>query len=247
MTNQVFYQDSYVNEIETCIDAIDLINGCTAIAPEENIFHIQGGGQPNDHGEVIISGVRYQIKSLIKKKDQTFILLDCEIPSSEDLWGESMKCFLDWNRRYTLMRYHTCGHVLMSSAKQVISDYEPKGMEIQDNLSYGEITFSTQKEITNEQSIQILDIAKYAINNNLSIEVKNYSGLEAAKNDNDYFRVDSALKLKGKIRVVTIDGFDANPCGGTHVKSLAEIGTCIIQSTEYNTTNSEASIKFMVS
>jgi Ser-tRNA(Ala) deacylase AlaX len=248
MTQQIFCQDSYLQTIETIIDAVDLINGCTALAFEENIFHPKGGGQPSDYGEVIIAEVHYPVRTLQKKKDRIFVVLDCEIPDADNLWGEEIKCSINWERRHQLMRYHTGGHVLMSSARQVVSGYNPKGMDIQESLDYGEITFFADQEIVEDQAVQILNIAKQAINSNLGVEAKSYGNLELAKNENELcFRVDSDLKLKGKVRVIVIDGFDANPCGGTHVKSLTEVGNIEIKSISYNEIKKEANIKFVLS
>jgi misacylated tRNA(Ala) deacylase len=247
MTQQVFYQDSYKSMIETCIDAVDLIDGCTAIILESNIFHVEGGGQPSDYGEVVISGINYPVKTILKRKGQTFLLLDHEIPSSESLWGEQISCSIDWERRYKLMRYHTCGHVLMSSVRHIAPGYEPKGMKIQEDLGYGEITFLTHQEMSKDQVIRILDIAESAIKDDLKVEARNYSSLEAAKLENeDSFRVDSNLNLKGKVRVVVINDFDANPCGGTHVKSLKEIGKINIELVSYDEISHVNTIKFTV-
>lgn len=247
MTTQEFLRNSYQTEITTNIDAVDVINGSTALAFAENIFHPNGGGQPNDRGEVIIGGISYQIKNLVKKKGQTFALLDAEIPSSEELWGEEAKCVLDWQRRYHLMRFHTSGHVLMSAARQTISGYEPKGMAIQADLTFCEIKFSASETVSEQQTKRMQSIAQEAINSNLEVEAKKYQNLEAVKAEHETeFRVDSDLNLKGKIRVIVIKGFDANPCGGTHVKSLSEIGKIKIQSLAYDSKIQEASIRFMV-
>ena len=36
----------------------------------------------------------------------------------------------------------------------------------------------------------------------------------------------------GRVRLIDIDGVDLQPCGGTHVASLAEIGTLVVEKIE---------------
>jgi len=36
--------------------------------------------------------------------------------------------------------------------------------------------------------------------------------------------MDPSLQMKGPVRIVEIEGLDFNPCGGTHLSSLAGIG-----------------------
>lgn len=248
MTVQKFLQDSYLNENITYVESVDVINNFPAISLAENIFRPAGGGQPKDRGTVIINKVSYQVEDIVTKKGVTYLILDSSALSSlEDFYGEEVKCILDWERRYCLMRYHTGGHILMSAARQTVSGYDPQGMEIEDDLSKCEIIFSSKEELTELNVSKMLNISQNAISRNLGVEAKKYISLDTVKEEyKEEFRVNSSLQLKGKVRIVIIDNYDANPCSGTHVKSLDEVGKINIESYSYDLDTELASIQFQI-
>lgn len=242
-----FLNNSYKAITDTLVDSVNLIKGKTAIELDENIFHPAGGGQPKDHGKILIRDTFHSINDLVKQNGKLLVVLDTELPFSDELWGEEVHCEIDWQRRFHLMRFHTCAHVLMSSARQIVPGYQPKGMIIQDDISDCIIKFSSDKPIDGQVLAEIQQLARIAIGKNLEVTTQKYSSLEAAKSDNqEIFRVDPDMNLKGKIRVVIIQNFDANPCSGTHLASLGEIGDFQIQSSAYDDVKSETNIIFSV-
>jgi Ser-tRNA(Ala) deacylase AlaX len=132
---------------------------------------------------------------------------------------------LDWDRRYTLMRYHSAAHIIMAASRQEVSGYAAKGIAIAADLSGCEVRFSALGLMDDAITAAIERTAIEVINKDLRIEAKVYKSLnEAAEDNTGIFRVDPSLQLQGKVRIIVVDGFDANPCGGTHVRSLKEIG-----------------------
>ena len=226
MINRLYLKDGYQKAVDTFIETVDIIDGATAFTCSELIFHPEGGGQPDDRGVVVLGGSIYRIKKLIKRKGDVFVTLESKIPQHDDLFfGEAVTCQLEWEYRYKAMRYHTAAHVLMAAAKRVLSDYQPKGIMISEDLTNCQIRFASNATISQEVVDRIFDMFNSAVQSDLPVEVRTYSSVEEARTGNkDIFRMDPALQLKGSIRVIIIDGFDANPCGGTHVRTLSEIG-----------------------
>jgi Ser-tRNA(Ala) deacylase AlaX len=248
MIKDEYLNDSYKAAASSFIDAVTVFRGKTAIALSENIFHPSGGGQPSDHGNVLIRNVSYRVEKLMQKNGQVFLVFDSEIAFSDELWGEEVYCTIDWERRYHLMRFHTCAHVLMASAAQTVEGFNPKGMLIQNNLSGCTIRFSAAEPIYEQRLLEIQKIAQSAIAEDLSVGTMEYTSFEAANLANrNIFRVDPDLNLSGKIRVVIIHNFDANPCSGTHLKSLGEIGNFKIQNYSNLDKSNECAIDFLVS
>ncbi len=223
--NRAYLSESYQKSVETCIESVELIDGATAFTCSELIFHPEGGGQPNDRGTVLLGNSTYAVKKLLKRKGDVFIVLDSKIPSHDDLFfGETVTCNLDWDYRYKAMRYHSAAHALMAATKRAISDYQPKGIVIADDLSSCQIRFSGSNGVSPETANRIFEIFNSALKKDLPITAQTYPNVDEAKARNpEIFRMDPALQLKGSIRVVVINGFDANPCGGTHVQRLSEI------------------------
>jgi Ser-tRNA(Ala) deacylase AlaX len=66
--------------------------------------------------------------------------------------------------------------------------------------------------------------ARAAIQADLEVRVLSAKSVDAARLMGP-FRIDPDLALRGKIRLIEIDGVDLNPCSGTHVANLGLIGT----------------------
>ena len=83
------------------------------------------------------------------------------------------------------------------------------------------------KALSNEEIFQRQNAVNQAINDDLVIKIDFYNQEEGKK-----------LGLPDKafthevIRVVTIEGLDVNPCGGTHPKSTKEVEKCVITGTK---------------
>ncbi|MFA6530687.1 MAG: alanyl-tRNA editing protein, partial [Candidatus Micrarchaeia archaeon] len=106
MANTLYLTDSYLKECDaTVIEA----NG-KEIVLDINLFYPRGGGQPNDNGKLIGTGGEFAILN-VSKKDGKIIH---EMEREGLAVGEKVKCILNWERRYKLMRSHTASHVLGS-------------------------------------------------------------------------------------------------------------------------------------
>jgi len=229
---RLYQDDSYLRSSEGMVLTVAMSHGHTELAVDELLFHPSGGGQPDDRGTVAIGGKDYPVVGFRKHKGEVYILIDSanEI-SSEIGYGDTIVSTLDWERRYRLMRYHSCSHVLMSSAKKLVSGYIPKGMQISDDLSGAVVRFAYSGIIPEDFSASITAAAKNAISADKPVHSRVFKGLDAARvAGGELFRVDPDLQLKGEVRVVSIDGFDCNPCGGTHVIRTGEIGGFEIES-----------------
>lgn len=245
---KVYLENSYQRSIATYLEGVLLHNGCTSLMCTDLIFHPTGGGQPSDEGQVTILGGTYRVKDLLKKKGDVYVVLDERIPNHDELMiGEEITCELDWERRYRLMRFHSGAHVLMSAARQIMAGYVPKGMDIRTDATYCEIKFLAEDTINEEKREQILMLAHEAVSTDLQVSSKHYPTIESARTEiGELFRADPDLLIKGSTRVLLIEGFDANPCGGTHVKSLSEIGNIEVISIAQDENSGLVTLGFML-
>ena len=244
--NKLYLNDSYLNSVKTYLHSASQVTNYTTLLCEDLLYHPEGGGQPNDAGEVNILGGNYKIRDLVKQHGEILIALDADALSYEDLnMGDEVICNLDWGRRYRLMRLHTAGHVLMAAARQSLANYEAKGIKIQENADEAVIKFLSDGQFTDQMLSRIDNIAKDVIKKNLRVEAQSYGSIQEAQSFyGPLFRIDPKLNLKGKVRIVTIDGFDANPCGGTHVKTLGEIGRIMLEGMRDQNINGEFELKY---
>jgi misacylated tRNA(Ala) deacylase len=210
----LYLQDSYIKEYETKIISIEE----NKIILEKTIFYPMGGGQPSDKG---ILQSKDEILNIVevKKIDGEIIHIVHKKPEIIKE-NEIINCKLDWERRHTLMRYHTATHILCS----VFNKYA--GALITGNqidVDKTRIDFDLEN-FDREKITYYSDLANQIISRNIDIEIF-------------FMNRDKAMKIEGitklakalppsieKLRIVKIGDFDMQADGGTHVKNTSEIG-----------------------
>ena len=118
------------------------------------------------------------------------------------------------------MRYHTAAHVicgvLFNEAKAKITGNDLR-------LEKGRIDFNLEN-YDREKLIEYFDKANQIIEKDLPIKIYTMPREEALNNPDMFKLVKSFPESIKQIRIVEIVGFDKQPDGGPHVKSLKEVG-----------------------
>src|SRR3989344_4346208 len=197
------------------------------ITLDQTYFYPTGGGQPYDTG--IIKRGKKMFKVLFVKKDIDGEVLH-EVSDIGLKEGDLIHGIIDWERRYTLMRYHTAAHIL----SHIIS--EATGALITGNqleIDKARIDFSLEnydKEKIQEYIAKANQIVKEAH------EMKWYilSRKEAERELGE--KLTSLAKGFSEeiqeVRIVDIIGFEKEACGGTHLKNTSEVGEIQLVKTE---------------
>jgi misacylated tRNA(Ala) deacylase len=216
-TTHLYLQDSYCFVTDATIVAV---RG-DALACDRTCFYPGGGGQPADQGTAtVIDGRILAINSAYADADEiVWHICGSELPVN--LLGQPVRLAVDNGRRLALMRYHTVLHVLNTI---VLRDYAGWITGVQIGTDYSRIDFKL--EDFSPALVPELEARVNAVllgNHNL----RAYSIPEA-----EFRRRDDLLRTleakppveHGFVRVVEIEGFDAQACGGTHVHNTAEVG-----------------------
>ena len=130
--------------------------------------------------------------------------------------GETLTLEIDWERRYKLMRLHTALHVMSCVVVAPVT-----GGNIAPDK--GRLDFDID--------MSLLDAEKIERETNLLIA----RGVETETvwiTDDELDARPELVKTMsvqpprgaGRVRLLKIPGIDLQPCGGTHVKNIAEIG-----------------------
>jgi misacylated tRNA(Ala) deacylase len=135
--------------------------------------------------------------------------------------GQPVRLAVNKDRRLALMRYHTVLHVLNTIA---LRDYAGWITGVQIGTDYSRIDFKWE----NFSPALVPDLEE-KVNAVLSGNhlLKSYTIPEGDfRQRGDLLRTLEARPpvLHGLVRVVEIEGFDAQACGGTHVHNTAEVG-----------------------
>lgn len=218
MTVELFREDAYLKTEQAQVTAVT----DDGIILDQTIFYPQGGGQPGDQGELVLQdGSRLPVVDT-QKSDQGVVHV---VQQNSGLLkvGDSVTLEIDWPRRHRLMRMHSCMHLLCSiipfgvtggsiredSARLDFDAAEPfdkEGINLELNRIIEEDHPMSIRWISDEELDQQPELVR-----TLSVQPP---------------------RGNGKIRLVDFAGVDLQPCGGTHVKSTAEIGAVQVRKIE---------------
>ncbi|MBI2598309.1 MAG: alanyl-tRNA editing protein, partial [Candidatus Diapherotrites archaeon] len=105
MTQLLYLTDSYMKEFSAKITQ----KSENFVAFDHTAFYPAGGGQPSDCGKIFAGGKEFEVIGAKKDGENVFHKLN-ETNGLE--MGEKIVGKIDWDKRYKLMRMHTCAHVL---------------------------------------------------------------------------------------------------------------------------------------
>jgi len=221
MVKELFLVESYLKEARATV--ISVKDG-KYVTLDRTIFYAKGGGQPHDTGRIIRQGEVFDVVFVGKFSGE----ISHEVDRVGLQPGDDVFCFLNWDRRYKLMRSHTAAHVLAALLNKGTGALIT-GNQLEEN--YVRFDFSLEKfdrTILEEYLVRANELFEE------DIEVKWYE-----------LPREEALKIPGVVkmaeafppdlpvlRIVEIVGLDKQADGGTHVRNLREIGKLELVKTE---------------
>lgn len=221
LPTRLLYEDAYVKKFEARVIKIaKMENGETGVVLDETVFYPGGGGQPPDTGLIENDSVRGRVVRLRRQGEIIIHFVD-EV-SGEIREGDNVKGVIDWNRRYRLMRVHTCAHLMSQAIRQALD----KPVEI---VSSGMDLQKARLDFTQKGSIRELFPEIESIANNVAMENRTVKIRLMPRNEAEEYAEKFQESLKtlppqvSEVRIVEIEGWHACACGGTHVKGTSEI------------------------
>lgn len=200
-----------------------------ALAFDRTCFYPGGGGQPPDEGTVRVGeGEPFEIVSAHADADEIIWHVTASSPSP-DLVGRAATLAVNRPRRLALTRYHTVLHILNTIA---LRDYGGWITGVQIGVDRSRIDFKLDTLSATlcaelEGKVNAVIAAGHAV-------TASYLPEDEFRARGDLLRTLEARPpvSNGRVRVVEIDGFDAQACGGTHVDTTSALGRFAIVRTE---------------
>ena len=218
MTDELFRKDSYLRECDATVVAAE----GQSVALDRTVFYPLGGGQPGDSGAMTWASGSAKIVDT-RYGDSGEILHLLEDGSPVPPLGETVHVELDWERRYRHMRMHTAMHLLGAVLR-----YGVTGGNISTDKS--RLDFDMEDSVDKEA---VGAAVRALVEGDHPISCRWISDAELDANP-ELVRTMSVQppRGKGEVRLLEIEGVDLQPCGGTHLKSTAEVGTVRIGKVE---------------
>lgn len=224
-TTRLYLQDDHCFETDAVILAVHE----NEIAFDQTCFHPGGGGQPPDNGIVQLEdGGVLEVVSIRGDENEILWHTCGELPRPNQV-GERVRLAVNQARRLALMRYHTVLHVLNTTA---LRDYDGWITGVQINPEYSRIDFKLEN-FTPALAVELEEKVNAILGQDRPLKAY-YITEEEFHRRTDLLRTLEAKPpiVHGRVRVVEIEGFDAQACGGTHVHSTREVGRLSIYRTD---------------
>jgi misacylated tRNA(Ala) deacylase len=213
MTEALYMKDSYLKKWDAMVVSV---KDDKYIVLEKTAFYPKGGGQPWDEGTISKDGEKFNVVYVGKLSGE--ISHEVDKPGLKE--GDTVSCEIDWERRYTYMRYHTACH-LVSNVLYRRADAKITGNQIE--LDKSRMDFSMEN-YSPEKLQAFVKESNEIIKQNLPITIETMSRAEVLE-EPELARLAVGLpKNLQEFRIVKIGDIDKQVDGGTHVNNLSEIG-----------------------
>ena len=188
-------------------------------------FYAESGGQVADTGIITSGEFEGKVVNVVKKHD-VFIHQVEILKGIAPAVGAEVKMKIDADRRKDIQRNHTATHILHKVLRENLGTHVEQSGSLVDDEKL-RFDFSHYEAIEPEMIEKIEKAVNDIILSNLKVKI-DFENIEDAKK-----RGAMALfsdKYGDVVRVVEIDGYSIELCGGAHVKSTGEIGLFNIES-----------------
>jgi len=211
MTQRLYYTDAYRERFSSTV--VDRSDDGTRIYLAETAFYPTSGGQPFDTGT--LGGIA--VIDVVDEDDRIAHVLGEPLPAS----ATTVEGAIDWRRRFDHMQQHTGQH-LLSAVFEDLFGYKTVSVHFGPDAS----TLDVEAEsVSRSDLLAAEERANRMVAESRPVAVTFEDAASAAG-------LRKASDRVGTLRIVSIDGIDRSACGGTHVRTTAEIGVVLIRSTE---------------
>jgi alanyl-tRNA synthetase len=217
-----FHKTDVLTELHACEDLGD---GTFLAKLRESPFYPAGGGQVSDQGSIEVDGAQGVRAELVQAHrfgdDQALVFRGDGFAA-----GARVRAVVPWSVRFPTTANHTATHLLQEALRDVLGEHvKQAGSAVRpDKLRFD---FTHAQQLSADEREQVEQRVNRAIFENHPLHVFETPIDEARKL--------GAMMLFGEkygdiVRVVEIEGVSRELCGGTHVRSTAEIGAFAILS-----------------
>ena len=212
-TRPLYYEDQYTF---TCEGRV-LRSGKGYVVLDQTCFYPRGGGQEADKGFLVLGGSKLEVLDVVKIGDVVVHVIAGEVPE-----GALVRCEVDAERRLGLMRHHTATHVLLEAVRRVLGEHVwQAGAQKWPDRAHLDVTHYKYPDPQQLKAIE--DLANDIVLKDLSVKVS-FVERERAEKEHGFEIYQGGVVPGRHIRIVNVEGWNAQACGGTHVTSTGEVG-----------------------
>lgn len=220
-TRALYLEDSYLREYDACV--VSAKDGRYVVL-DQTIFYPNGGGQPWDTGKILKEDEAFNIVYVGKFSGE----VSHEVDRPGLGVGDRIRCVLDWERRYRLMRCHTAAHVFAS-----LLCVGTGALVTGNQLEEDKVRFDFSLEKFDRETLEeYIDKANELFKRDIPVKWYELPREEALKIPGVIKMAEAFPPDIPSLRIVEIVGVDKQADGGTHVRNLREVGQIVLLKAE---------------
>ncbi|MBY8908299.1 alanine--tRNA ligase [Salinicoccus roseus] len=207
----------YIVQDDQAVDSAT--EGTVELIFDRTPFYATSGGQVADKGRISNEGAELQVESVYRAPNGQNVHV-ARIESGTVKSGETFTLDVLKDSRDFITKNHTATHLLHQALKDVLGDHVNQAGSLveKERLRFD---FSHLEGLTDEEIERIETIVNEKIYSNMNVEISEMPIGQAKEK--------GAMALFGEkygdvVRVVDIDQYSVELCGGIHVRNTGEIG-----------------------
>ena len=214
MTSRLYYHDSSLREFDAKVVSCEQEGGRWKVVLDRTAFYPTSGGQPHDLGT--LNGVPV-IEVADADENKVVHYTTAEVPAGA-VHGE-----IEWARRRDHMQQHTGQH-LLSAAFIELYQFPTASFHLGKELSTIDIEApSVVPRHLEEAERRVNEI----IFEDRPVVIRFGTAEELAEAG-----IRKKVEREGVLRAIEVEGFDRQPCGGTHLERTGQAGLLLIRKLE---------------
>ena len=222
-TKLLYYQDESIRHFHAKV--LKVVEGKYLIL-DQTAFYPRGGGQEPDTGQIEED---IKVTEVTKQADVVVHKIEGgagKVPAEEQIVHGTVNA----KRRDLITKHHTATHVLNSASRNTLGSWVWQNSAFKEE-GYGRLDITHHSALTREEVKKIEHVANWVIRENHPVIIRTYDRGDAEQQFS--FRIyQGGIVPTSNVRIVNINGWDIEACGGTHVKSTGEIGLVKIVKSE---------------
>ena len=224
MTTRLYYDNPYLTTFDARIVRRMPVEGGVGLVLDRTAFYPTSGGQPFDTGWLNDRPV-----TDVHERDGELVHV-----LAQDLPDDQVQGRIDWERRFDHMQQHTGQH-LLSAAFQEICSAATVSFHLGDEACTIDLDVSL---LTPDQVAATERAANQVVQENRPILARFCDDAALAT-----LSLRKPPTVDRGIRIVSIEGYDHSPCGGTHCHATGEIGP--VKVTKWERRGPETRVEFL--
>ena len=207
-TEMLFYKDDPMEFDAKILKVFD-----KSVVLDKTSFYARGGGQEPDHGT--IAGAK--VVDVNKHGGIIIHEIEGQIPKE----GSIVPCKVDVTRRANITKNHTSTHILNSSARGILGSWIWQHSAFKE-ADHARLDITHHSSLTDQQVQDIENAANNIVVKDMTVTIENYDRGAAEQKYGFKIYQGGVVPVKS-VRIVSIEDFDVEACGGTHVKKTKDV------------------------